>query len=178
LFKELKFKVGAEIGVERGGYSKVLCEANPGVKLYCVDPWLAYSEYTDHVKQSKLDGFYDEAKERLKDFNCAIIKKTSMDAVRTFKDNFLDFVYIDGNHRLENAIEDIVFWSKKVKPGGIISGHDFIRYSYQRNNHVVEAVTAYTLSYRIVPWFVLGTKKIIPGEVRDHCRSFMWVKKE
>jgi hypothetical protein len=177
LFKELNFKVGVEIGTERGGYAKVLCEANPGLELFCVDPWLAYKAYTDHVKQEKLDNFYDEAVETLKPYNCHIIKKFSMEAIKDFKDNSLDFAYIDGNHRFENVVEDFS-WEKKVRPGGIISGHDFIRYNHQRNNHVIEAVTGYTLSYLINPWFVLGTRRKVEGQIRDHCRSFMWIKKE
>ena len=34
LFAELGFKVGAEIGVDRGYFSADMCQANPGVKLY------------------------------------------------------------------------------------------------------------------------------------------------
>jgi len=34
-------------------------------------------------------------------------------------------VYIDGRHDYDSAMNDIVSWSKKVKDGGIISGHDF-----------------------------------------------------
>jgi hypothetical protein len=178
LFYELKFKVGVEIGVERALYSKILFDANPNLHLYCIDPWLAYKEYTDHIRQSKIDGFYEIAKQNLDPYNHTIIKKFSMDAVKDFSDNSLDFVYIDGNHRYENVVEDIVYWSKKVRPGGIISGHDFIRYNHQRNNHVIEAVTGYVLSYLISPWFVLGSKRKKEGEIRDNCRSFMWVKKE
>lgn len=41
LFAELKFNVGAEIGVERGLYSEILCKTNPGLHLYSIDPWKA-----------------------------------------------------------------------------------------------------------------------------------------
>src|SRR3990167_9075686 len=58
LWHELSYKVGAEIGVEQGYFSKEICRDNPGVRLFCIDPWQAYSRYKDHVSQEKLDGFY------------------------------------------------------------------------------------------------------------------------
>src|SRR3989338_11169389 len=39
LFKELGFKIGAEIGVYYGWYSEKLCRANPEMKFYAIDPW-------------------------------------------------------------------------------------------------------------------------------------------
>lgn len=42
-----------------------------------------------------------------------------------FEDNSIDFVYIDASHEYEYVKKDIDIWSEKVKPGGIISGHDW-----------------------------------------------------
>ena len=36
----------------------------------------------------------------------------------------LDFVYIDGNHSFKHAKQDIEMWWEKLKPGGILCGHD------------------------------------------------------
>jgi len=47
-------------------------------------------------------------------------------------------------------MDDIVHWSKKVKPGGIVYGHD-----YWNNNDVVQAIHEYTVSRKIDPWFIL-----------------------
>jgi hypothetical protein len=38
LFHLLGFQRGVEIGVEQGLFSEVLCQQNPGVELFCVDP--------------------------------------------------------------------------------------------------------------------------------------------
>jgi hypothetical protein len=40
----------------------------------------------------------------------------------------------------------------------------------------VEVVTAYTQAYAINPWFILGSKDVVPGEKRDSSRSYFWVK--
>ena len=177
LFAELGYKRGVELGVERGAYTEVLCKANPHATIIGIDAWKAYKGYRDHVTQSKLDGFYQETLERMQKYNCFFLREYSMDALSNFKDEELDFVYIDANHEFPYVANDIIEWSKKVRNGGIVSGHDY-RKSRRSNtrNHVVYVVDAYTLSYRIKPWFLLGSKAKIPGQVRDEARSWFWVK--
>lgn len=178
LFAELDFQAGAEIGVERALYSKVLCRENPQATVYGVDPWMAYPDYRTHVPQGKLEGFVEATKERMAPYtNYRIIRAFSMDAVRHFEDGQLDFVYIDGNHTLPFVINDIIEWSKKVRIGGIVSGHDYRKSKrIVTQNHVVYAVHCFTESYRIQPWFLLGSKAVLPGETRDDNRSWMWVR--
>ena len=53
------------------------------------------------------------------------VKLTSEIASELFKDRSLDFVYIDGCHQYESALQDIKFWLPKVRFGGAIGGHDF-----------------------------------------------------
>lgn len=116
LIKELGYKNGAEIGTSKGYYAKWLLTINKGLKLYCIDPWAAYEEYIeqhDSDGQKLLDAAYEKAKERLKPFDCTLIKKSSMEAVKDFPDNSLDFVYIDGNHTFQYVVNDIAEWEKK-----------------------------------------------------------------
>lgn len=119
--------VGAEIGVERGVFSKTICQQNPDTKLFLIDPWKAYHGYRDHVTQSKLDAFYEETAVRMAPFFTKTIRKFSVDAMLDFEDESLDFVFIDANHDYEHCMEDIKGWYKKVKKGGIVSGHDYIK---------------------------------------------------
>lgn len=175
LFCELGFKVGVEIGVEQGIFSESLCKNNPGSKLYAIDPWKAYPGYRLNKTQKKVDAYYNEAKTRLTSYNCELVRKFSLDAAKDFIDRSLDFVYIDGNHNFQNCTNDITEWTKKIKYGGIIAGHDYVKHKKPTGMHVVEVVDAYTDAYGIKPWFVLGTKAIIEGKTRDKVRSFMWV---
>ena len=160
------FFKGAEVGVERGLYSEVLCKANPKLELLCVDAWLAYHGYREHVTQAKLDEIRESARKRLvkPPYQCTLVEKLSVYAAQDVDDGSLDFVYIDGNHGLEQVIADIAAWSPKVRKGGIISGHDFGRGSV---GHVKEAVEAWTTAYEIKPWFVLRG---------DRSPSWFWVK--
>ncbi len=167
LFRELGYKTGAEIGVLKGDFSLTLCRA--GLHVYAIDAWQWYSTYKDFRKQAHLDAYEAEAREKLKDHNCTIIKGWSSEIVDTFADDSLDFVFIDGNHALEYAIEDIAKWGKKVRKGGIIAGHDYFRARHSGNlMHVKDAVNAWTYVYGIKPWFVLSG---------DKCPSWFWVKK-
>lgn len=174
-FCELGFKRGAEIGVEAGLYSEVICKANPTVELFCVDAW-AKLKYRYWVSQPKIDAYHQQAIERLAPFNCKFIQAWSMDAVKQFEDGELDFVYIDADHTYDATMNDITEWSKKVRSGGIVSGHDYIHRGGMSEHKVIRAVHQYADDHKIWPWFVLGAKDKKPGEVRDQCRSWMWVK--
>jgi len=167
LFHVLGYEKGAEIGVERGKFGEVLCKSIPFATIYGIDPWRAYKGYREHVTQAKLDRFFDETVERMAPYNYKIIRGFSMDAVKLFDDGSLDFVYIDGNHDFQNVANDIVEWSKKVRPGGIVSGHDFKRMRGSYICHVKDVVQAYAYAYGIRPWFVATGEK---------SPSWFWVK--
>jgi hypothetical protein len=170
LYAELKFKAGAEIGVLRGTFSQEICESNPGVKLYCVDAWQNYTGIDDDkCQQHRLDRYYNQTKFNLRKHNFEIIRKFSMEAVKDFSPESLDFVYIDGNHKFDYIMEDIIEWSKVVRPGGIVSGHDFTRrdISHTTDFDVIEATGVYTTVHKIKPWFVFGGER---------SASWFWVK--
>jgi hypothetical protein len=171
LFKELGYKIGAEIGVQRAEYSEVLLNLIPGLELFGIDAWIAYEGYHDILGgQREYDLNYQTAKQKTSLFDCHLIKKWSMDAVKDFKAGSLDFVYIDGNHDFEHCTEDIAHWGKKVKIGGIISGHDFARSNRPRLKiHCKDVVQGWTYAYGIKPWFVL---------TKDRSPNWMWIKEK
>ena len=160
LFKDLGFKVGAEIGVERGRFSRFLCDINPELKLYCIDPWAAYF----HNSQAREDAYYEKTVAYLAGKNVEILRMTSLGASKIIADGSLDFVYIVALHEFDPVMMDIILWYPKVRKGGIISGHDFAHYHQMG---VVQAVTAYTQAHSIVPWY------ITTGEATP---SWFWVK--
>jgi len=177
IFHEVGYKVGAEIGVAEGRYSEVICKANPGVKLYCVDAWQVYDGYRDYTDPAKLSPMFNTTRERLKGFDVTYLPMFSMDACKQFENNSLDFVYIDANHEWPYVTQDIYYWNKKVRPGGIISGHDYYRSTRLDSKcHVKSVVNCYTYTFRVAPWFILGTDAKTPGLLRDASRSWFWVK--
>ena len=149
-------------GVQSGDYSETLCQANPSMKLIGIDPWKVYPGYREIITQKKADRYYKEAVERLEPYNCALIRDFSMNAVEMFKYNELDFVYIDGNHNFKNVACDIWEWSRRVRPGGIVAGHDFRRMKSNKGYivHVKDVVPAYAYAHGIRPWFVTRGEQI------------------
>lgn len=183
MFADLGYSVGAEIGVERGIYSKILLDNNPALTLYSIDAWTAYKGYRDHVTQSKMDKIHQDCIERLANYiqheRSYVIKSFSTTASEHFKDNSLDFVYIDANHEYAQTVADISAWDKKVKVGGIVAGHDYIlRKDPGYLMHVPHAIHGWCKSYNIKPLYILGRKEKITGERRENTRSWFYIKKE
>lgn len=177
LFARWEFTKGAEIGTYRGYFAEVLCKANPNLHLYCVDSYKIYPDYKELHPQTLMEEVVAEAKQRLSPYNVTFIRKTSMEALGDFEDDSLDFVYIDANHQLPYVINDLFFWWKKVKPNGILSGHDYmqLRTKWKRHNpefKVFEAVNCFVNAYEINPWFVISRQS------QERYRSYMIVKRK
>jgi predicted O-methyltransferase YrrM len=170
LFARMGYKVGAEIGTGGGSYAAKLCEAIPSLKLYCIDLWKPYDGYFDYTDTTQLARDHDQAVELLQPYNAEFIGKFSMDALRGIGDNSLDFVYIDANHLSPWIDNDVYWWSKKVRPGGIVSGHDYM----SGHADVMRAVEYFTAYNHIYPWFIVGK----PEEqgAADLIPSWFWVK--
>lgn len=143
---------GVEVGTEQGEFAEVICQTAD--KLYCVDKWQAYRGYRDHTRNGKLQTFYETTVARLAPYNVELLRMSSEQAVHRFEDESLDFVYIDANHALEYAFWDIISWTRKVRPGGIVAGHDYARREGQdRYYDVVGAVQLYT-KYRNLEYVI------------------------
>lgn len=119
------YKVGAEIGVWRGLFTRAICKYNPQIKLYAIDSWK-----DGMVNGRKMDFWYKDAVKRLSSYKCEIIRNNSMDVVKKFADGTLDFVYIDASHESKDVEDDIREWSRKVRKGGIVAGHDYYNGKY------------------------------------------------
>ena len=110
---------GAEIGVLGGGHACTMLGNWPRLRrLHLVD---SYGGITD--KDPKFVEFakrFDSERSRI-----TWHIKTSMEAAEDFGDGSLDFVYIDANHKYVNVSLDLRAWWPKVRPGGVLCGHDY-----------------------------------------------------
>lgn len=177
--KELGFKRGVEIGVDHGEFSKQICENNNQLQMYGVDPYLKYDEYREYEDQAQMNGIYEHAKMVMSDHvakgRYTFIREKSEDAVKQFEDESLDFVYIDANHEEDYPLNDIEMWAKKVRKGGMVMGHDYVRIKVL-NFTIKDALEKYTKQHNINPWFVLGSYAVRSREIRDNSRSWMFIK--
>jgi len=176
LFRALGYTQGAEIGVWKGVFSEILCQGVPGLHLFCIDAWQGYANYRDHRHQHLLGAAYDTATARLTPYGATLIREFSVPAAAAFPDGSLDFVYIDANHSFEHVVADLAAWEPKVRSGGILSGHDYFEAPRHLHIWVVEAINGYTKAHDLDPWFLLGRRKVRPGEFHELERSWFWVK--
>jgi hypothetical protein len=49
----------------------------------------------------------------------------SVHASRLFQAESVDFCFIDGDHRYASVMADLQAWWPKIKPGGVLAGHDY-----------------------------------------------------
>ena len=121
---------GVEIGSFVGRYARHILDNWKGT-LYLIDPWRKRPssdvEYSDNDKVTPKTML--EAAKTLKgvEDRAIMIRALSHQVVDLFQDGSLDFVYIDGDHSYEGAKQDIRLWFPKVKKGGLIAGHDYLR---------------------------------------------------
>jgi len=121
-----KSLVGAEIGVQRGLNAERILKTLHIKKLYLIDPYEAFVE-KGSVSNETVNRWLAEAKGKLKKWEKRLIwvRKKAVDGVEDIPDGELDFIYHDGSHTYENVKKELELYEQKVKPGGLIAGHDY-----------------------------------------------------
>lgn len=158
---------GVEVGCAFGYFSARILKSWKGSKLYMVDPWSVlpdedYREITN--KTAPFNGWYESCRElSAKDARVKLVRNRSVEASSEFKDGELDFVYIDANHDYRHVLEDMDSWFSKLKPGGLLGGHDY--YNAKTDGHYCEVESAvkrwtaeHQLNFVITPcssWWLL-----------------------
>lgn len=110
--------IWVEVGVYWGrSFSFGMVEAlNRGKKIdfVAVDafPWTdTYRNFTTHMRP--LEGKY------------RVLVGDSAQTADKFEDKSVDFVFLDADHSYNSIRRDIEAWLPKVRPGGILAGHDY-----------------------------------------------------
>jgi predicted O-methyltransferase YrrM len=110
-----------EVGVDLGVYSKIILDSHPEILLYAVEPWLPYPEIPGDRSSAK-----ERALNTLKPYGdrVKVVELKSAMAMHVVPDG-IDFVYIDAAHDAISVTYDLHGWYRKLRPGGILAGHDF-----------------------------------------------------
>lgn len=185
LFAELGYSVGCEVGLEKGKNAQTMFEYIPSLKLFGVDSYKQHPQashkatalsrnWDDHY----LEAVKKQAQKRMQGKNAIIIEKFSEDAVKDIPDNSLDFVYIDSDHSYDFVMQDMIIWGRKVRKGGIISGHDYYndKNKLSRRAKVTQAVNDYIKVHGIELYTTNEDHDLM--KTADFYPSWFWIKLE
>lgn len=120
----------AEIGVNKGETSQLFRHLFSDAHLFLIDPWQLTQEYLHSATPISRKGKHYEkaystvASQFKNDPNVTLLRMTSLEAIPHTPGNF-DLVFIDANHEYTQVKKDILAWLPKVRPGGILAGHDY-----------------------------------------------------
>ncbi len=133
LYKSMvdKFPAGSkfvEVGSWKGKSSAYMAveiaNSNKSIDFFCVDTWKGSIE---HIDFPDLESLYETFTNNMKPLSRYHIpmRMPSLEAAKEFEDKSLDFVFIDASHEYEDVKDDIKAWLPKIKPGGVLAGHDY-----------------------------------------------------
>jgi len=133
--------IGAEVGCLRGEFSRFLSSQYKG-KILCIDAFIGEPGIPDDPLME------EKCRKNLEGTKCELIKGLSIDVAKTLLNESLDWVYIDADHRYEVVKADLEAWFPKVRKGGVISGHDYVKYENGETVFgVIEAVDEFCKKY-------------------------------
>lgn len=117
--QENGFKRICEVGVLNGELSEpVINVCHP--EVYVMVERSVNDRLYEVIKNSDILGEYLITKRPL-----VLMRMESAKAAAMIQDGYFDLVHVDADHTYEDVKLDLDVWTKKVRPGGIISGHDY-----------------------------------------------------
>lgn len=117
-----KHAVCAEIGVDQGDFSIMLLKETKPQKLHLIDAWGDPLRYHDGLKDLVRAKFKNEIEQKVVELNIGY----STTVLKEFTDHYFDWVYLDTDHTYKVTADELAILKNKVKPEGIIAGHDYI----------------------------------------------------
>lgn len=124
LVKERGYKTVVEVGTAYAGNAFHILQNVQVDKLTCVDPYLFYPAMPGFVCQEEYDTLFQFATDRLAPWKqVSMLRMTSKEAISQVEP--ADVVFLDGSHDYEDVIWECENYSKIIKAGGVLSGHDY-----------------------------------------------------
>lgn len=124
-------KLGVEIGVAYGSNSYNLLNNFSELKLYSIDPYVAYSDVdimsnnTSGIKGNQLFEYTSNRLSSAFGERSVFYRETSDTAKDKFEDGSLDFVFVDGDHSFNGVTKDLNNMKSKIKLNGVLAGDDY-----------------------------------------------------
>lgn len=139
-----KHALVAEIGVAAGDFSAEILAHTAPETLHLIDSWSHDERYLG-IRDAVANRFAAEVAAG----QVVIDQGYSLTVLSNFPDGYFDWVYLDTGHDFTTTYQELELCRAKVKPGGIIAGHDYVTghwlgwYRYG----VIEAVNTFCVKY-------------------------------
>ncbi|CAE7036739.1 unnamed protein product [Symbiodinium sp. CCMP2592] len=127
-----------EVGVHRAVLAVRLLREHPQLQYLGIDPYRGYYEGRKSEEGPKRYGapeHYRSSLRRLRQFGqrAHLCRSTSLKASKgplhscrsRWAATNLDAVFIDGEHDFASVDQDLRLWAHRVRPGGLVAGHDY-----------------------------------------------------
>ncbi|CAE7948616.1 unnamed protein product [Symbiodinium sp. KB8] len=127
-----------EVGVHQAALAARLLREHPQLQYLGIDPYRGYYEGRKSEEGPKRYGapeHYRSSLRRLRQFGqrAHLCRSTSMQAskgpLHSCRSRWaaanLDAVFIDGEHDFASVDQDLRLWAPRVRPGGLVAGHDY-----------------------------------------------------
>ncbi len=136
---EQGYKTFVEVGCKEGRTTGHILKTIPDARAVAIDPWFVQPQTADATAETYEKWNFAEIEAEFwknigpnKD-RCAMYRCTSAEAhdkVFVGGAGFApieqaDLIFIDARHDYDSVLEDIRLWWPRVRPGGILAGHDF-----------------------------------------------------
>lgn len=138
IYKKMVFeaKDGArfvEIGCWKGRSAAFMCveiaNSKKNISFDCIDSWNGLGSVGEYDRDPSVikNTLYEDFLKNMEQANglYTAIKSLSHEASELYRDESLDFVFIDGGHEYSQVKKDITCWLPKIKKNGTIAGHDY-----------------------------------------------------
>jgi len=131
------FRTGIEVGVQKGILAKKSLDIWKSCTEYVlVDLWGKEEGYMEPGTDTAADKDQNlrEARNRMKKWEASqkvkFMVMRSTDAAKQLPEGHFDYIYLDARHDYCAVKEDIESYYPKLRPGGILGGHDYIDAQY------------------------------------------------
>lgn len=148
----------AEIGVAAGDFAEQILAETAPQRLYLIDLWrdgsrasgvaIKDSAETSEKHPHDIDRVNTRFGEEIAAGRILLLRGVSWEKIAEIDEASLDWAYLDAAHNYDSVRKDLEALRPKLKPHGIIAGHDYVRWGrHGFRCGVIEAVHSFCIEH-------------------------------